>query len=156
MRRDSDVLTPFGRMTDESARQRLSDLTRSMNFVVPRVPVWYDVGVVTAYNGLTTGSQTLDLSADFGVPAEIALVYLRLVARDSGSSGAADYHCTLENAANEADMSVFLGGVSNDRWRAAQGWVVCDDNGDIIMRYSASGAGTMDAAIRIKAYAMSR
>lgn len=101
----------------------------------------------------TTSKTKIDLSAVFGVPANVKAVLVRLTARDSGSSAG---YCQLGLSPNSTAGSVavqaYLQGVANDVYVAANGIVPCDSGGDVYYQIIASGTGTLDAFIEIWGY----
>lgn len=101
----------------------------------------------------TTAKTKIDLSAVFGAPAGIKAALIRIVARDSGSSG---FNAYVGLAPNNTDgshaLAVFPAGLANNSWDDNQGIVPCDENGDIYYQISASGSGTMDVVIEIWGY----
>lgn len=101
----------------------------------------------------TTAKTLIDLSSVFGAPAGIKGIFVRLVARDSGSSAG---YCQLGLSPNSTADSVaiqcYLQGVANDVYVSANGIVPCDANGDIYYQIVASGTGTLDAFIEIWGY----
>lgn len=101
----------------------------------------------------TTAKTKIDLSSVFGAPAGIKGIFVKLVARDSGSSAG---YCQLGLSPNSTDSSMaiqcYLQGVANDVYVSANGIVPCNANGDIYYQIVASGAGTLDAFIEIWGY----
>ena len=101
----------------------------------------------------TTAKTLIDLSAVFSVPAGVKAVLVRLIARDSGSSGGAYFFGVSPNStANELVGAVRLGNITNDSVRENTFICPCDSNGDIYYQISASGAGLLDAWIEINGY----
>ena len=110
----------------------------------------------TAWDGdsfSTTAKTKIDLSVVFGVPAGAKGIFVRLVARDSGSSAG---YCQLALSPNATAGSVaaqaYLQGVQNDVYVSVNGVVPCDENGDVYYQIVASGTGTLDAIIEIWGY----
>ena len=110
----------------------------------------------TAWDGdarSTTAKTKIDLSSVFGAPAGIKGIFVRLVARDSGSSAG---YCQLglspNSTAGSMAIQCYLQGVANDVYISANGVVPCDTNGDIYYQITASGTGTLDAFIEIWGY----
>lgn len=101
----------------------------------------------------TTAKTLIDLSSVFGAPAGIKGIFVRLVARDSGSSAG---YCQLglspNSTADSVAMQCYLQGVANDVYVSANGVVPCDANGDVYYQITASGTGTLDAIIEIWGY----
>ena len=101
----------------------------------------------------TTAKTKIDLSVVFGVPAGAKGIFVRLVARDSGSASG---YCQLSLSPNATADSVaaqaYLQGVPNDVYVSVNGIVPCDVNGDVYYQIAASGTGTLDAFIEIWGY----
>lgn len=102
----------------------------------------------------TTAKTLIDLSAVFGVPANVSAVVCRLAARDSASAATGGlFVCVSPNAtAGETPVIARPSGLTNDFYAEAEGICPCDANGDIYYQVSASGAGTMDVHIQIWGY----
>ena len=145
---------------DETMLKRLTKLEREVErlrvkekqvFVPLTTPL-----TSTAWDGdafSTTTKTLIDLSAVFGVPAGVKGIFVRLVARDSGSSAG---YCQLSLSPNATAGSVaaqaYLQGVPNDVYVSVNGIVPCDENGDVYYQIVASGTGTLDAIIEIWGY----
>jgi len=101
----------------------------------------------------TTAKTLIDLSSVFGAPAGIKGIFVKLAARDSGSSAG---YCQLGLSPNSTAYSMaiqcYLQGVANDVYVSANGIVPCNANGDIYYQITASGTGTLDAFIEIWGY----
>ena len=101
----------------------------------------------------TTTKTLIDLSTVFGAPAGIKGIFVRLVARDSGSSAG---YCQLglspNSTANSVAIQCYLQDVANDVYVSANGIVPCNANGDIYYQVVASGTDTLDAIIEIWGY----
>lgn len=101
----------------------------------------------------TTAKTLIDLSSEFGAPAGIKGILVKLVARDSGSSNG---YCQLILSPNSIPNSIalqcYLQGVPDNVYISANGIVPCDANGDIYYQIVASGTGTLDAFIEIWGY----
>ena len=101
----------------------------------------------------TTAKTLIDLSSVFGAPAGIKGIFVKLVARDSGSSAG---YCQLALSPNSTQNSIaiqcYLQGVANNVYISANGIVPCDANGDIYYQIVASGTGTLKAFIEIWGY----
>ena len=112
----------------------------------------------TDYDGdsfSTTVKTKIDLSAVFGVPAGVKAIWAEIVARDSGSSGAAPlFGIAPTTDAGVYATEVYLEGVPNDDFRIQYGLCPCDSNGDVYYGCTASGAGTLDVYLRIWGYWM--
>lgn len=110
----------------------------------------------TAWDGdarSTTAKTKIDLSVVFGVPAGAKGIFVRLVARDSGSSaGYCQFALSPNATANSVAAQAYLQGVPNDVYVSVNGVVPCDANGDIYYQIVASGTGTLDAFIEIWGY----
>lgn len=101
----------------------------------------------------TTAKTLIDLSAVFGAPAGIKAIQARMIARDSGSSGASPYFgLSPNNTAASIALNVRLDAMGNDVWHEADGICPCDANGDVYYQISATGASTLDAHIQIWGY----
>jgi len=103
---------------------------------------------------ISTMSKTLiDLSADFGVPAGIKAVMMRIFARDSGSAGTdCWFGLSPNNTAFTIAGAVTLYGQVNDKYVEVQVIVPCNVNGDVYYQSNASGTNTMDVNIQIWGY----
>ena len=101
----------------------------------------------------TTAKTKIDLSVVFGVPAGVKGIFVRLVARDSGSSaGYCQFSLSPNATAGSVVVQAYLWGVPNDVYVSVNGVVPCDANGDIYYQIVASGTGTLDAFIEIWGY----
>lgn len=92
----------------------------------------------------------LDLSVLFGVPEGARAVSMRVVARDSGSSGGDRY--IIFSPAASAAFACRLNRRVDDSYEDVQGICPCDANGDIYYKIVASGVLTFDATIQIWGY----
>ena len=110
----------------------------------------------TAWDGdafSTTAKTLIDLSEVFGVPAGVKGIFVRLVARDSGSSAGFCQLALSPNAtADSVAIQAYLQGVPNDVYVSVNGIVPCDTNGDIYYQIAASGTDTMDVFLEIWGY----
>ena len=110
----------------------------------------------TAWDGdarSTTAKTKIDLSSVFGAPDGIKGIFVRLVARDSGSSaGFCQLGLSPNSTADSVAVQAYLQSVANDVYVSANGIVPCDANGDIYYQITASGTGTLDATIEIWGY----
>lgn len=106
------------------------------------------------YNARSTTAKTLiDLSSVFGAPAGIKGIFVRLSARDSGSStGYCQFALSPNSIPNSVALQCYLQGVANDVYVSVNGVVPCDANGDVYYQITASGTGTLDALIEIWGY----
>ena len=101
----------------------------------------------------TTAKTKIDLSAVFGVPAGAKAIFVRLAARDSGSSaGYCQFSLSPNAIANSVAVQAYLQGIQNDVYVSVNGIVPCDANGDVYYQIVASGTGTLDAVIEIWGY----
>ena len=101
----------------------------------------------------TTAKTKIDLSAVFGVPDGAKGIFVRLVARDSGSSaGYCQLSLSPNNTASSVALQAHLQGVADDVYVSVNGVVPCDENGDVYYQITASGTGTLDAIIEIWGY----
>ena len=100
----------------------------------------------------TTAKTLLDLSAVFGIPANVRQVRVKTAVRDSGSAAS---QCVLllgwDNTAG-LGMVTPCSGLTNDAWSYRFDDVWCDANGDVYYQIIASGASTMDIYIEIYGY----
>lgn len=105
----------------------------------------------------TTAKTKIDLSAVFGVPADVIAVVVRVAARDSGSRANTGvfFGVSGNNITGDArDLALVArpGGKENDSYDEAYGPVPCDENGDIYYLCTASGSGTMDVYLQVYGY----
>lgn len=131
----------------EMSRLRTQDAPRLRWLVAPLTsPNW---------NGnarSTTAKTKIDLSTEFGLPANIKAVYLYVAVRDSGSA-AGDPALILGPGSNPNEgMWVGSGGKANDSWERQQIWVPCNTDGDIYFQAAATGALTLDAYVWVWGY----
>jgi len=106
-------------------------------------------------NALSTTSKTvIDLSAEFGVPANIKAVLVRIYARDAASYAGTTYFFGLSpnNTSGTLAVAVRPVGVVNDALVEGYGLCPCNADGDVYYQCVASGAATMDASIIIWGY----
>jgi hypothetical protein len=111
----------------------------------------------TAWDGdsFSTVSKTLiDLSAVFGVPANVKAILADVAVRDSASSGVTTFQGIILGPNNTAGYGVdcHCNGAPNDAYVRHQRIIPCDANGDIYYQTTASGTGTLDIAIEIWGY----
>jgi len=100
----------------------------------------------------TTAKTLIDLSAVFGVPAQVRWVDVYVGIRDSG---AAAFDCYLILAPNNTALSgpTFSCLPLDDRWtRLGMHRINCDANGDIYYQIVASGGATFDVYLEIWGY----
>lgn len=101
----------------------------------------------------TTSKTKIDLSAVFGVPADVKAVLVKVQARDSGSASSNAYFALSPNdIVDSVSYQLWIEGVPNDERRAETAPVPCDENGDIYYQNAATGTGTMDVWITIWGY----
>jgi len=102
----------------------------------------------------TTAKTLVDIHADFGVPAGVRAVLLRVIVRDSASA-ANDCYLIISpnNNANEG-FRVRCSGRPNDYWEDQCLTVPCTATGKFYYQIVASGAGTLDAYIQVWGYAI--
>ena len=101
----------------------------------------------------TTAKTKIDLSVVFGVPAGAKGIFVRLVARDSGSSaGYCQFGLSPNATAGSVAAQAYLQGIQNDVYVSVNGVVPCDENGDVYYQIVASGTGTLNAIIEIWGY----
>lgn len=99
----------------------------------------------------TTSKTLIDLSAVFGVPANVKAVLLFVWVRDSGSATADTYLILGPTTSNLVGMAIDPH-VINDRLHRATLIVPCDSNGDIYYQIGASGTGTFDVFMQVWGY----
>jgi hypothetical protein len=96
---------------------------------------WFDETKGTADDGV------IDLSADFGVPANIKAVMLRMDIIDPTVTAVK----IKTSSGASTSMLAYTGyGSTHDEWISLQGIVPCDSNGDVYIEY--------DDTIRISLY----
>ena len=99
----------------------------------------------------TTAKTLIDMSAVFGVPAQVRFVLIKLAISDSGSD-AADCYMIL------APTNTALEGMSagaptpKTRWGRECLVVPCDANGDIYYQIVASDSSTLDVVLKVWGY----
>ena len=148
----ADVTTSadgFMTATDKTKLNGITELaTRFVPLTTPLTSTSWDGDAKS-----TTAKTKIDLSVVFGVPAKAKGIFVRLTARDSGSSAG---YCQLALSPNATAGSVavqaYLQGVPNDVYVSANGVVPCDANGDVYYQIASSGTGTLDAFIEIWGY----
>lgn len=109
----------------------------------------------TAWDGdaYSTASKTLiDLSSVFGAPAGIKAVLLKVILRDSASSGADCAIYLSPNNISGSGMTASCERITNDVTVFRSFVVPCDSNGDIYYQTAASGSGTLDVWLEIHGY----
>jgi len=135
----------------EDQIEKLSTLEKSWSFVPLTTPL-----TSTDFDGdsfSTTAKTKIDLSVKFGVPAGIKAVLLYYGIKDSASETSNCYIAFSPNDVSE-DYAALLKiyGLNNDVQYTNSAIVPCDANGDIYYRILASGAGTLDAWMKIWGY----
>jgi hypothetical protein len=101
----------------------------------------------------STASKTLiDLSSVFGAPAGIKAVLLKVILRDSASSGADCAIYLSPNNISGSGMTASCERITNDVTVFRSFVVPCDSNGDIYYQTAASGSGTLDVWLEIHGY----
>lgn len=102
----------------------------------------------------TTSKTVIDLSAEFGVPAGVKAILVRIFARDAASYAGLTYYFGLSpnNTSGTLAVDVRPAGVVNDALVEGYGLCPCDANGDVYYQCVASGAGMLDATIIIWGY----
>lgn len=99
----------------------------------------------------TSGATKIDLSAVFGIPANVKAVDVRLIARDSATHPqTARYFSLGPSASDAAQIGVRPHG--NNMYSETNGVCNCDSNGDVYFTLNASGSLTMDCWIQINGY----
>ena len=105
-----------------------------------------------AYSTQGTSTQ-IDLSAVFGLPANIKAVAMTVGIRDSGSAAATDIHFACGPSSTYwYALLADCAGLANDSFHNHSANVPCDANGDVWYRILASGVDTMDIWIRVWGY----
>ena len=141
----------------------LSELERLINKMRPIIAGWIQSWhyltlplTSTSWDGdaHSTEARTLiDLSAVFGVPANVKAVLVKTTIRDSGSASSdCVLNLTPNSGAGEVAFSARCSGLANDAYTTEAGVVPCDANGDVYYQIVASGTGTMDVTIQIWGY----
>ncbi len=102
----------------------------------------------------TTAKTLIDLSAEFGVPANVKAIYVNIQLRDSGSSGGGYFLILSPNDTANSGIVTRIPQMTNDAIFNAAFVVPCDANGDIYYQISASGASTMDVNVNIWGYCL--
>ena len=134
---------------------RLADLLQS---VMPRWVILPQASRLssTSWDGDAHSTETatlIDMSAVFGTPANIDALLLRVVVRDSASSGlVSSLRMRLDNAAPDATSQVFRTHPVDDAQVDAMATIPTDANGDIYYDIVASGTNTFDAWIIVHGY----
>ena len=102
----------------------------------------------------TTTDTLIDLSDEFGVPADVSAINVRVMCRDSGSATSQEARVVLKNSMGTggANVSFRCGGLPNDYYGDTNALINCSTSGDIYYEIYASGAGTLDAWIWIQGY----
>jgi hypothetical protein len=103
----------------------------------------------------TTAKTLLDLSASFGLPAGIKAVDVEVYVSDSNSLGTASTFIGLIlGPTNDANIGRYFAcnGYPNGVLARTHAVVPCDANGDVYFQIVATGAGTLNAYIRIWGY----
>ena len=119
-------------------------------------PTWLAAPLTsTSWDGdaySTTAKTVIDMSAVFGVPANIKAVDLKVAIQDSGSAGALCYIILAPNNTASQGKTFSLEGVPNDTFRYTSMLVPCDANGDIYYQIAATGASTLDVYMEVWSY----
>ena len=99
----------------------------------------------------TTAKTKIDLSSEFGAPANIKAALFDVRIRDSGA-GSTD--CVLRLGPTvTTDRGLAMSCLpANDRWNRGCLVVPCDSGGDVYYQIDASGSGTFDVVLRIWGY----
>ena len=145
---DEKLVDRIKRLEKEVERLRVKESGRFIALTTPLTSTSWDGDAFS-----TTAKTKIDLSVVFGVPAGAKGIFVRLAARDSGSSAG---YCQLALSPNDTAGSVatqaYLQGIQNDVYVSVNGVVPCDENGDVYYQIAASGTGTLDAIIEIWGY----
>ena len=104
----------------------------------------------------TTAKTVIDLSAVFGVPANIKAVEVRIACNDSASAATNNLYVAVSPNNTAASNAVIArpSGLTNDYYAEQSGICPCDASGDIYYQITASGASTMDVWIEIWGYCL--
>ena len=140
-------------------RKRFEQDTRKIRTFVPQLltPL-QDTSLPytsTSFDGdsfSTTAKTKIDLSATFGVPANVRAVVLFVTVRDSDSANA-DYYLVL--SPNDTAGSGFHCKAThspNDSLHSYCCTIPCDANGDIYYQIAAHGVDTFDVWIEVWSY----
>jgi len=109
----------------------------------------------TAWDGdarSTTAKTLIDLSAVFGVPANVKAVLVYVRVRDSSSSNDDRWLLLSPNNTAGSGIEFSTERITNDVWVSKQATIPCDNNGDVYFQCAASGAGTLDVVLEIWGY----
>lgn len=109
----------------------------------------------TAWDGdarSTTAKTLIDLSAVFGVPANVKAVLVYVRVRDSSSSNGDRWLLLSPNNTAGSGIEFSTERITNDVWVSKQATIPCDNNGDVYFQCAASGAGTLDVVLEIWGY----
>lgn len=99
----------------------------------------------------TTGKTKIDLSSEFGAPANIKAVLLRVAFRDSGSAGTECYIVLSNNDTAGSGIDISASAI-DDRLKRCGVVIPCDSNGDIYYQIVASDTDSMDIWLQIWGY----
>ena len=140
----------------DAMRRQLEAFTSGGYATVQFVPLTTPL-TSTSWDGdafSTTAKTKIDLSAVFGAPAGIKAIAVRLVCRDSGSSGtsSATVRISATDTADEGAVVTRCGGLPNDYYADNSGVCPCNADGDIYYQTQASGSGTLDVIMQIWGY----
>lgn len=142
-----ELLRMAADLSDRLARLETHDTPRLVPLVAPLTSASWDGDSFS-----TTAKTVIDLSAVFGVPANVKAVLAYGAIRDSDSAATYTRLLLSPNAtAGEGPVTITATPV-NDRMTFYQGVVPCDANGDIYYQITASGANTMDIWVQIWGY----
>ncbi|MCG8626176.1 MAG: hypothetical protein MJE68_29790 [Proteobacteria bacterium] len=139
-----------------------SGFTRSRLCVEPEFRPVADNGVVLDYNGdlfSTAPNATIDMSEKLSqFPSECPPkgYIVNIQARDSGCETGTAF-VRLKEAIGESDQTgvlLALSGQKNNTTYGAEGFIPCDENGDICIRTVATGTGTLQVWLRVTAIIM--
>lgn len=104
-------------------------------------------------DSFSTSTGTIDWNALYGVPDNATAVWLFVMARDSGSAGAATQGCRIRlyatNTATNPWLQLNLAGEPSDFWRTTHGPVAIAADGTSYYSITATGAGLMEVYIRV-------
>lgn len=98
----------------------------------------------------TTAKTRIDMETEFGVPADVKAVLVRLSVRDSGSLATSCFVGLAPSSTTDVFALVCKPhGRPNDSIEHESELVPCDENGDLWYQITATGAGTLDAWLEV-------
>jgi len=119
-------------------------------------PVDLDTGLTSSnFDGdsfSTTAKTLIDLSAEFGVPAEVKAIDVLISCRDSGSAATDCFVILGPTNVVYSGRAFSCSGLANNSLSRGCSRVKCNADGDIYYQIVASGALTFDLWITIYGY----